>query len=739
MRFSTIIPAVWLLTGLGAAALVVAFLAYRRPLVPLGRAQRISLIALRATALFIIAVVLFRPYGLRPPATGRDSVVPVLVDRSQSMTIADAAGGAARFDEALGVVRDRLVPALAGRFSTELFTFGDTLEAGAPSDARADARRTDLTSALDAVHERYRGRAVSAIVIVSDGGDTSRMPVDGDEGGPPIVTVGVGSADLRDREITGVVAGEQHLDESSVDLRVSAVSRGFGRQPFRLQLSANGRALETRTVTPAGDGAPVDVTFTVAPDSVAPTLYTVEIPDSADEVVRENNTRRVLVGPAGRKRRLLAIEGAPGFEHSFLARAWGHDAGLEVDSIVRKGQNDQGENTFFIQAAPDRTAALVKGFPATREDLYAYDAVVIANVESDFFTHAQLEMLADFVAGRGGGLLVMGGRSFSARGFSGTPLEPALPVELTDRRGGLIMPGFAARGTANKLQLTPEGERHPIMRLAPTVDENRAQWAEMPALAGAAALGSPRPGASVLAVTTEDGGALRPLVAVERYGQGRSMIFAGEASWRWRMLLPSTDHRYERFWRQTARWLAGSAADPVSATITETAEPGDLVTVDAVARTRAFEGVADATWTATITPPTGDAKPLSLRPVDAKAGRFTGTARVPEPGLYRVQLEAHDGSTSLGTVDRWVYVGGTNREFADPRLNVALLTRVARLSGGRYVPATDVESIVPDLKAAAPPVGQPEQYELWHQPWVFVLVIGLLAAEWTLRRRAGLR
>ena len=45
-------------------------------------------------------------------------------------------------------------------------------------------------------------------------------------------------------------------------------------------------------------------------------------------------------------------------------------------------------------------------------------------------------MAADFVAERGGGLLVLGGRSFAQRGLSGTPLEEVLPVELNDRRGG---------------------------------------------------------------------------------------------------------------------------------------------------------------------------------------------------------------------------------------------------------------------------------------------------------------
>jgi RNA polymerase sigma factor (sigma-70 family) len=43
-------------------------------------------------------------------------------------------------------------------------------------------------------------------------------------------------------------------------------------------------------------------------------------------------------------------------------------------------------------------------------------------------------------------------------------------------------------------------------------------------------------------------------VLLQRFGRGRSMVFAGEASWRWRMLQSSTDRSYEFFWRQAARF-----------------------------------------------------------------------------------------------------------------------------------------------------------------------------------------
>ena len=186
-------------------------------------------------------------------------------------------------------------------------------------------------------------------------------------------------------------------------------------------------------MTPTAEGAPVHAVFTVSPEPDVATVYTVQIPEAAGEVAVENNSRSVLVPPQTGKRRLLVVEGAPGYEHTFLKRALSDDPGLEIDAVVRKGQNDDGRDTFYVQADPSRMAALSSGYPFKRSELFAYDGVIFGNIEADFFTREQLELTSDFIAERGGGLLVLGGRSFDRQGLAGTALEQALPVDLTDR------------------------------------------------------------------------------------------------------------------------------------------------------------------------------------------------------------------------------------------------------------------------------------------------------------------
>ena len=731
----------WLALVLAAAIGGVTFAAYRRPLAPLTRSQRAILVVCRALVLTTVVLFLFRPIVLVTPRAGNGSIVPVLVDVSRSMRLNDA-DGQTRLGRAIALLQTNLVPALSRQFTPELYTVGERVEPARLDRLAGDARLSDLSGALAAIRERYRGQQIAGIILLSDGGDTGQSAAAVTASGAPVFAVGLGSPDrIRDHEVTGVTAGDQRLDQASVDLHVSAASSGFGRAPFQLRVLGNGRELESRRVVPPADGAPIEEVFTVSPDPVNPTVYTVEIPADESEAVAENNARSVLVNPAGRKRRLLVIEGAPGFEHSFMKRAWARDPALEVDSVVRKGKNAEGQDTFFVQAPAERTAALTRGFPARRDDLFTYDGLVIANVEGDFFTRAQLAMAADFVGERGGGLLVVGARSFAQRGLTGTPLEDVLPVELDERRGALVptVAGGRAAGAQNKVIVTPEGEHHPAMRIGNSAEETRQLWSALPPLAGGALLGGPRPGAAVLAVAASASGGTFPVVAVQRYGRGRSMVFAGEASWRWKMLLASSDRSYEYFWRQAARWIAGSSADPITIAAPESAGAGDELSIAVEVRDAAFVPVADAVVEATLTVPGGEPRAIRLRRSDRVAGQYEARVRAVGPGAYRVDADVRRGDAPLGRAVRWLYVGGVDREFADPRLNEPWLRRVARASGGRYVRPADASRIVGWLQDATPQQAAPERRDLWHEPWLFAVIVAVLSGEWILRRRWGLR
>lgn len=419
-----------------AVAVLLGYGAYRRPVVPLSLTQRGTLVGLRVATLLLLLLVLFRPVRTEPASLG-DAVVPVLLDLSRSMRVVDAAGRS-RIDQAVALARDRVVPLLAPTVPVEVLGFGDAVVDVELETTAADARRTDLAGALEAVAERYRGRPVAGMVVISDGGETGARAAASVAGGlgVPLYTVGVGAPRPGpDREVIAVTAGVATATDSLIDLNVSAVSHGFGRAPFEIRLLEDGALSQVRRVVPPGNGQPVRVTFRAAPKPDVATLYTVEVPTASRELVIENNGRSVLVPPPTRPRRVLMIEGSPGHDHSFLKRVWHADPGIALDAVVRKGLNDRGEYTFYVQGDPARTPALAMGYPLTREALFRYDAVVLANIELGFFRPKQLEMTAAFVADRGGGLLLLGQPRSTATAWPAPRSRPPCRWSSSIKRG----------------------------------------------------------------------------------------------------------------------------------------------------------------------------------------------------------------------------------------------------------------------------------------------------------------
>lgn len=739
MRFAVLLPW-WGYLLLFAAALVLGWLAYARVPIKLTTGQHTGLRALRALTLIALMVILLRPVVLVPPAAANNSLVSVLIDVSRSMRLKDD-DGPSRLERAQALARN-LQAQLGGDYRLEFLTFGEALAVTTDVEQLSPtARRSDLSGALADLADRHANDRLAGVIVLSDGGDTASQESRAMNGlKAPVLAVGIGNAAMpRDREVVNLTAGEPLLPGASIDLSVSATSNGYGTQPIEMRVSANGRPLEVRRVTPSADGAPVHAVFTVSPEPGVPTVYTVQIPDAGGEVATDNNARSVLVPPQTGKRRLLVVEGAPGFEHTFLKRALSDDPGLEVDAVVRKGQNDDGRDTFYVQAAPSRMAALSGGYPSKRSELYAYDGLIFGNVEADFFTREQLALTNEFIATRGGGLIVLGARSFDRQGLAGTALDEALPIDLTDRRSAITLAAAEVPIVEpNTPALTSDGILHPATRLAVTPDENRQKWSSLPPLAAVAQVGGTRPGAQVLAVALTAGGTPQPLITAQRYGQGRSVVFAGEASWRWRMLRPAEDNSYEMIWRQLARWITAGAQGPVTIGAMSPAVPGITDRVSVVVRNEDFQPVSNAEVSVILTAPNGEKRQMAAALASPLDGRYAVASRFDQQGVYRVDVIATRDGERLGVASRPVLVGGVDLEMTQPRLNDAVLRRLAAESGGRYVAAADADQVPALLRESRAEAGTPETRDLWHNGWSLLLIIGLLGVEWVARRRVGL-
>ena len=111
------------------------------------------------------------------------------------------------------------------------------------------------------------------------------------------------------------------------------------------------------------------------------------------------------------------------------------------------------------------------GFPEKPEDLFQYDAIILDDIEADFFLADQMKLIYDFVSRRGGGLLMMGGQeSFRQGDFDRTPIGEMLPIDLSRE--------MKSPASGVRLSLTRDGWLQPWVRLRSdeTAEEERLQF-----------------------------------------------------------------------------------------------------------------------------------------------------------------------------------------------------------------------------------------------------------------------
>jgi len=179
---------------------------------------------------------------------------------------------------------------------------------------------------------------------------------------------------------------------------------------------------------------------------------------------------------------------------------------------------------------------VVGGFPKTREELFAYRAIILGSVEAASFSPDQLRMLADFVSKRGGGLLMLGGRrSFAEGGWGGTPVAEVLPVEFDTNARGTNSNGEGGYFTRLSVHPTRAGAVYPVTQLAENEKASATKWDGMPTVSAVNQVRSVKPGATILLTGTTESKQEQVVLAYQRYGRGKSLAFPVQDSWMWKM------------------------------------------------------------------------------------------------------------------------------------------------------------------------------------------------------------
>jgi uncharacterized membrane protein len=419
------------------------------------------------------------------------------------------------------------------------------------------------------------------------------------------------------------------------------------------------------------------------------------------------------------------MEGEPRWDYKFIRRAVEDDKNIELVSIVRTTQNK-----IYRQGIANADE-LKDGFPTKVEELFAFQGLILGSVEANYFTTAQQELLQQFVDRRGGGLLFLGGRTALADGaYDKPPFSDLLPVHLPDHKNTFH------RDPATPL-LTSSGRDSLITRIDENPDANFNRWKKLPYLMNYQEAGTPKPGAVVLAEMTVSGRTL-PLLITQKYGRGRTGVFATGGDWRWQMLQPLEDMSHEMFWRQLLRWLV---SDTPTRVVSSTPRPVLLddgrVHLRAEVRDTTYLPTSDAQVEARVLAPDGTAQTIELQPDPLEQGVYSTDWDAARPGSYLTEITARRGQQELGRdVVTFRREDGVAENFHLEQ-NRELLEKLSSQTGGRYYRPNEVSKLGEDISYSEAGITVRETRDLWDMPIVFFIALLLCCSEWLLRRKWG--
>ncbi len=110
--------------------------------------------------------------------------------------------------------------------------------------------------------------------------------------------------------------------------------------------------------------------------------------------------------------------------------------------------------------------------------------------------------------------------------------------------------------------------------------------------------------------------------------------------------------------------------------------------------------------------------------------------------MYRVEVTARRAGSkqnaALAPAQTSFVVGPLNREARNAAQNRELLKRIAAETGGGYYTTAQTDKLIDDIThtEGASSIRQP--YDLWDMPINFLVIVGLAAGEWFIRKRKGL-
>lgn len=669
--FSPLLP----LPVIGLAALVVVLFT------AIALMRGLSGWALRGLGALLVVGALVQPMYQSEDRTPLKDIVVLLIDQSASQTLLDRA----RITENRTA---EIEAALAARPNTQVHR----IEVNDGPDDTGSLLMTALSEQLS----KLPSERIAGIILLSDGllHDLELAP----ELPAPLHLMLSGKKSDWDRRVTVKNAPAFAILDEEITLT--------------LRIEDSGAAPATPVIVPliiSVDGGPPqsyqvplnqDLSLPITLPHAGRNIIQFETPKVAGELTDRNNSALVQINGVRDRLRVLLVSGQPHAGGRIWRNLLKSDSAVDLVhfTILRSPNKQDGVPVDELSLIPFPTRELFM------EKIHDFDLIIFDRYKRRGILPAlYLDNVVDYVR-NGGAVLVAAGPDFaSANSLYRSPLSNILPAEPTAR---VITKPLRPK-------LTAVGQKHPVTA---NLSSDKTEWGRW---------------LRQIEVTQKSGHILmsgadeRPLLILDRQGEGRVALLASDHAWLWHRGFEGGGPQRELL-RRLAHWMM-KEPDLEEETLTARAYGDGLKIIR--------QSLQDNIAPVTVTSPSGNKSLLNLK--QTAPGRFEADLQTDELGLYRLIGDGQSNVVGLGPT--------APREFEHTIATAELLKPLITSTGGGVIRMTaalpGLRDVRPGRKAAGrgwiglTPRKAFETRDITQlallPPWlVLLLIAGLITAGW---------
>ncbi|RWE11105.1 MAG: hypothetical protein EOS23_11450 [Mesorhizobium sp.] len=576
----------------------------------------------RLAGLLALGAALLNPVFLDEEREALKSVVAVVVDRSQSQDIGERTK---QTDEALAGLQQRL-----GRFKQ----FDVRVVETGKSEAAEERTETRLFGALEGAFRDVPPSRIGGAIMITDG-EVHDAPAGTPNFNAPLHALITGNDQEKDRRIRFENAPRFGLVGKPLEMTYRVIGTNNEAGSVDVRVSVNGEQVSVERAT-IGQAMPLQVTIPGAGRNIVE----LAIDPEPDELTDTNNRAIALIDGIRENLRVLLVSGEPHAGERTWRNLLKSDASVDLVhfTILRPPEKQDGTpiNELSLIAFPTRELFV--------EKIKDFDLIIFDRYQHrDVLPILYYDYIAEYVE-KGGALLIAAGPEYAGESsIARTPLMSALPAMPT---GEVVDKAFYPR-------LTELGQRHPVTRGLDGSATEPPHWSRW-----FRTIGVENPEGEAVMKGADN----RPLLLLDRKGEGRVGMFLSDQGWLWARGFEGGGPHVQLY-RRIAHWL-----------MKEPELEEERLTADGRGMMLEIrrQTMSDEPGPAQIITPSGKAMTVKLE--RAEPGVFLGSIETSEIGLYQV---------GNGDLKALAHVGPVNApEFTDVVSTENRLKAPAEATGG---------------------------------------------------------